>query len=194
VRDAIWDAAIDLFAHQGFDETTVEEIAEAAGVSRRSFFRYFSSKSDLMAEGIVNYAATLTGAIRGCPKTHSLSEVLRDTVLQVAEQSASHPRTRRIMEIAAKYPSAREAQISRMAELHESVAAAFALRCRQAQHLMPGVLAGLTLSVLSVTFRSWFAQGQQDISATARQVLATLNGLVCGDTGSAAKRSKRYGR
>src|SRR5437899_1533793 len=41
VRDAIWDAAIDLFAQEGFDETTVDDIARAAGVSRRSFFRYF---------------------------------------------------------------------------------------------------------------------------------------------------------
>src|SRR6266511_2162507 len=176
VRDAIWDAATDLFAEKGFEETTVDDIAQAAGVSRRSFFRYFSSKSDLMAQVIVSYATALTDAINACPPTYSLSEIFRETVLQVAQQSAAYPRTRKIMQIAAKYPAAREAQLSRMAELQDRVAEAFARRCRQTSEddLTPGVLAGLTLSVLSVTFRSWFEQGQQDISLTARQVFATL--------------------
>src|SRR6266851_630905 len=93
VRDAIWDAAIDLFAEKGFDETTVDDIAQAAGVSRRSFFRYFASKNDLMAHGMVNYGAELTAAIDACPQTYSLSEVFRETVLRVAQKSVAHPRT-----------------------------------------------------------------------------------------------------
>src|SRR5579863_3134491 len=62
VRDAIFDAATDLFAESGFDETTVDDIAEKAGVSRRSFFRYFSSKGDLMAYGVTGYGTYLTDA------------------------------------------------------------------------------------------------------------------------------------
>lgn len=183
VRDAIWDAATDMFAKKGFDETTVDDIARAAGVSRRSFFRYFSSKSDLMAEGIVSYGTALTDAINACPQTDSLSEVFRKTVLQVAQQSAAYPRTRKIMQIAAKYPTAREAQLSRLAELQDRVAGAFARRCRQASEddLTPSVLAGLTLSVLAVTFRSWFEKDQQDISITADQVFATLGRVMCAD-------------
>lgn len=181
VRDAIWDAATDLFAKKGFDETTVDDIAQAAGVSRRSFFRYFASKSDLMGQGIVSYGTTLTDAISACPETDSLSEVFRKTVHQVAQQSAAYPRTRKIMQIAAKYPTAREAQLSRMAELQDRVAGAFARRYRQGSQddLAPSVLAGLTLSMLGVTFRRWFEQGQQDISITAEQVFATLDRVMC---------------
>jgi AcrR family transcriptional regulator len=198
VRDAIWDAATHLFAEKGFDETTVDDIAQAAGVSRRSFFRYFSSKSDLMAQGIVSYATALADAINACPQTYSLSEILKETVLQVAQQSAAHPRTRKIMEIAAKYPAAREAQLSRLAELQDRVADAFARRCRQASEhdLTPGVLAGLTLSVLSVTFRSWFERGQQDISITASQVFATLDRLIADDRRPSRRnvRTRRFQR
>src|ERR1022692_4783948 len=49
VREIIWEAAIDLFEQKGYDETTVDEVAQAAGISQRSFFRYFATKGDLMA-------------------------------------------------------------------------------------------------------------------------------------------------
>jgi AcrR family transcriptional regulator len=177
----MWDAAIDLFAQKGFDETTVDDIAEAAGVSRRSFFRYFSSKSDLMAQGMVSYGAALTDAIEACPRTYSLMEILREVVLQVAQHSAAQPRTRQIMEIAARYPAARDAQITRVAEVQEQVAAAFARRGRTGSknEMTAHVLAGLTLSILSVTFRTWFDHRQPNIAVTVDQVLATLHGLVC---------------
>ena len=47
---AIQRAALELFEKQGYDATTVEEIAGAAGVSARTFFRYFESKIDLVIE------------------------------------------------------------------------------------------------------------------------------------------------
>jgi AcrR family transcriptional regulator len=183
VRNTMWDAAIDLFAQNGFDETTVDEIAEAAGVSRRSFFRYFSSKDDLMAQGMVNYGAIVTSAIEACPQTFSRSDILREVVLRVAQQSAAQARTRKIMEIAAKYPAAREAQVARIAEVQEQVAQAFARRCGTAagDKVTAHILAGLTLSILGVAFRTWFENGQQNISVTVDQILEALSGLLCED-------------
>jgi AcrR family transcriptional regulator len=179
VRSAIWDAATDLFAEQGYDETTVEDIAQKAGVSRRSFFRYFSSKSELMAYGVVGYGTFLTEVIEACPPEFSPSEVFRQTVFQVAEKCAAQPRSRKIMQIAAKYPAAREALQSRTPELQERVEKAFALRSQR--DLAPGMVAGLILSVLAVIFQAWFEQGEQDISVTAERVLGTLGQLVCSN-------------
>ena len=51
VRSALALAAMDLFAAQGFEATTVDQIADAAGVGRRTFFRYFRSKEDVVFPG-----------------------------------------------------------------------------------------------------------------------------------------------
>jgi AcrR family transcriptional regulator len=178
VRDSLWESAMQLFSQKGFEETTVEEIAVAAGISRRSFFRYFDSKNDLMAHGITNYAETLMEVIQSFPRSMPLREVFRATVLTVATQTAAHPRTRKIMEIAAGSPAAREAQLSRMSQLQDQVAHAYATRSSKKDPLAPGVLAGLTLSVLSVTFRAWFQNGDQDIRITTQQVFKTLGNLL----------------
>ena len=47
-RVELEQVALDLFARDGFDETTVDRIAEAAGVGRRTFFRYYASKNDVV--------------------------------------------------------------------------------------------------------------------------------------------------
>jgi AcrR family transcriptional regulator len=182
VRDTIWDAAMDLFAEKGFDETTVDDIAQAAGISRRSFFRYFSSKADLMAHGIGGYAALLAEAIDACPRALPLAEVVRQTVVQVARQSAAHPRTAKIMQIAATYPAARDAQWARMSELQDRVTRAFARRCGRTRRNdpAPALLGSMTISMLSVIFRLWFEHGRKDISPIADEVFATLGRLVCG--------------
>ena len=183
VRDAIWDAAVNLFSEKGFDETTVDDIAQASGVSRRSFFRYFSSKNDLMAHSIVSYGTALADAIHACPRTHSRSEVFRETVRTVAQQSAPGSRTRKIMRIAAKYPAAREAQLTRLAEIQEHVAEVFAERLGISSpgDPRPHLLAGLTLTALSATFRMWFHGDGQDIAVIADRVLDQLDELVCED-------------
>lgn len=180
VRDEIWDAAIRLFAERGFDETTADDIAQAAGVSRRSFFRYYASKDDLMAQGIVSYGVALIDAINTCPQAYSPSEVLRETVLQVAGQAVAHPGTRTIIEIATKYESARQAQLSRMGEVQKQVAETYERRLggRKRGDLRPEILAGLTLSLLDVALLSWFEGNGRDISAIVKQIFTNLSQLI----------------
>src|ERR1017187_831203 len=126
----IRDAAIDLFVEKGFDETTIDDIAQAAGISNRSFFRYFSSKSDLMGYGVLTYGAALTDVIGSCPKTYTPAQVVRQTVLKLAHLSAMYPRLRALLQITSKYPAARAAEFSCMAAVQKQVTDAFARRFR----------------------------------------------------------------
>lgn len=64
-RRALEDAALQLFARDGFDATTVEMIAAAANVSPRTFFRYFASKDEVVNPQREVRQAVLRDAVRG---------------------------------------------------------------------------------------------------------------------------------
>lgn len=177
-RDAILAAAIDLFAEKGFEETTVEDIAAAAGTSRRTFFRHFESKRDLMAHPVESYGGSIAGAIEGSPEGVGAGELFRRVVLEVAERTVADERTRKVMEIAARYPAAREAQLSRVAEVQDRVAEAFARRCGGG--VTAHVLAGLTLATLSATYRVWYVGGRGEIGAAAEEVLGEIGKIAGG--------------
>jgi AcrR family transcriptional regulator len=181
VRDAIWDAAIDLFIAKGFDAVTVDEIAQAAGVSRRSFFRYFSSKSDLMAQGVLLYGAMLRAAIEACPRSSSLREVVERATLEVAQQTAAQPRTRPIFRIAEASAAAREALISALPAIEDHVAAAFEARLRKGSKdpFKPRLLSALTLAILNVAVGSWCRNDREDISIIIKRAFSALEELAC---------------
>lgn len=177
VREALWAAAIDLFADKGFEETTIDDIVDAAGTSRRTFFRHFESKRDLMAHPILSYGASLTAAIQSSLSGSSTAELFRYVVLEVAQRTVSDPRMRKVMAIASKYPAAREAQLSRMAEVQDRLADAFAQRC--GNELTSHVLAALTLSALSLTYRVWFSKGKKDVASATQKVFAEFSSAIC---------------
>jgi AcrR family transcriptional regulator len=191
VKAAIWDAATDLFVEKGYDETTVDEIAVRAGISRRSFFRYFASKNDLMASATAEYAELLAVAIRACPAGSSVPEVVRRTVLQVAQQCTALPRTRKVMQILSAYPSATVALKSRAGELRQKVQEAFDSRGGAFRDLAPGVLAELTLAVLDIVFHFWFRQGEQDIGDAVDRVFATLGHMAFAELPGSRQRRRR---
>lgn len=193
VRDAIWDAAIDLFAKKGFDDTTVDDIAEAAGTSRRTLFRYFESKSDLLAQPVVSFGTELSEAIQSLPSSYSVEQAFRELVLRISRASISNPRTRQVMEIAAECPAARDAQVARMVEVQDKVVDAFSCRYKNKLNAVQArLLASLTLSLIGVVCHCWFENGEEDIAATVEQVFTTLSDLICGSANT--PRSKRVRR
>lgn len=187
VRDAIQDAAIGLFEERGFDHTTVDEIADRAGVSRRSLFRYFSSKSDLMAEEATRHGHELVAAIEACEAGLPVREVFRTAVRSVARETAGRARAARLMRVAAQCPAARSAQLSRMGEVQDAVAAAYARRTG-VDLAAAGILAGLTLSVLAVVFRCWLQQGEPEPGELVERILETAEEVLGGKTVAGTRR------
>jgi AcrR family transcriptional regulator len=66
-RQALRDAAHRLFAEKGFSQATIDDIAAAADVSRRTFFRYYDSKDDLLRSDVSDLLPVMLGALRARP-------------------------------------------------------------------------------------------------------------------------------
>jgi AcrR family transcriptional regulator len=178
VQDAIWDAAIDLFGRKGYDQTTVEEIVAEAGVSSRSFFRYFSSKSDLMARGVLEYGEAIVAAIDACPPSWPIARVFRHVVHEVAKRTAAVPRARKTIAVGTKYPAARAAELARLPEVQERIARHYAKRRGAGDDLTAGLVAGLTVHVIGVALLAWFARPDQNIEKTTTRALDALARLT----------------
>jgi len=83
-RAAIREAASQLFAHQGYDATTVREIAEAAGVTERTYYRYFEGKEGLLAEDALHRIELLCDAIRARPAAEPPLAAVEGAMLELA--------------------------------------------------------------------------------------------------------------
>jgi AcrR family transcriptional regulator len=87
------EAALALFLSKGFDETTVDEIAERAGVSRRTFFRYFESKEAAFFANMEGRLQTLRSLLaRRDPSEKGIDAVLR-AVIEVGDDYMAHRET-----------------------------------------------------------------------------------------------------
>lgn len=91
VRAELSARALELFAERGFDETTVDDIARAAGMSRRSFFRYFPAKEDAAFGAIdtmgQDVAREITARPVGEGPWECLHTVLREWELRINAQA-----------------------------------------------------------------------------------------------------------
>lgn len=90
-REAIERAARELFAAQGFEATTVRQIADAAGVTERTFYRYFDGKEGLIAADAGAWMDRLHAAIRARPADEPPLESVRRAAAQLARQIAASP-------------------------------------------------------------------------------------------------------
>ncbi|MER6028010.1 TetR family transcriptional regulator [Streptomyces sp. NPDC001851] len=81
-REALLRAALELFTTQGYEHTTVDEIAEAVGVSQRTFFRYFAGKEDAAFAVQAMTEEYFVAAVRARPAHEAPMEALRQAVLE----------------------------------------------------------------------------------------------------------------
>ncbi|MET8169696.1 TetR family transcriptional regulator [Streptomyces sp. NPDC005329] len=80
-RDALLRAAVELFTSQGYERTTVDEIAAAVDVSQRTFFRYFAGKDEAALALVEMTVERFVEAVRERPPHEPPMEALRQAVL-----------------------------------------------------------------------------------------------------------------
>jgi len=195
VRKAIFDAAIDLFIRNGFNETTIDQVAKTAGISQRSFFRYFATKADLLAYPIAAYGDVLVSGVAACAAGTDPLEVVRQAAVAGIEFSNSAPRTREIIEITAQNIAARQAHKAATVEVEIRLSDAYAARTKSASKLglEPRLLALLTLMVGDLAISSWFVGQAKDPSTALKNVFTKLTRIFCEPSTLPNAKTQRHG-
>ncbi len=178
VRDAIWNAAIDLFHAASFDDVTVDQIAVRAGVSRRTFFRYFSSKEDLMGSSARSYGNALMVAIANERSEYAPIDVAKRAILKVLHPYL--PSTERVIQIARQSASARNAQLHQAPMIQEALANAFAIRLNRGGSLCieDRILASITLFATGLSVEIWVEEKHRPLAEIVEDVFRRLS-RVC---------------
>jgi len=96
VRDELAEAALRLLAKQGFEETTVDELAAAAGVSRRTFFRYFASKEDVVISSVVVVTEGIVAEVAARPAEEPPAVAIREAVKIVTLEDFAEDRAKSV--------------------------------------------------------------------------------------------------
>ena len=157
-RRAIEQSALDLFEARGFDGTTVDEIAEAADISPRTFFHYFPSKEDVVLADYALRLESIVAALEASPAGQAPWAALRAAFLTVAADYESERdallRRFRIIQSTASV-AARNLQLQ--ASWEDAVTAAVSdwLQVNPATDLRPRLLAGAALAAMRASIRQW---------------------------------------
>jgi TetR/AcrR family transcriptional regulator, regulator of mycofactocin system len=176
-RRKLQQIALDLFSRRGYDEVTVEELAAAAGISRRTFFRYFRSKADATMGDFDGEVARLRAALEDSdPDLPVMDAVRRAVVAANVYEPQDLPGLRQLLELQSSHPALLAA-----ATLHyerwQAVIAEFAAGRLglAADDLMPQVMARTAFGAAFAGFVAWLRNGG-GLDAKLDQALATLAG------------------
>lgn len=159
-RQAVHEAALRLTVEHGFDQLTVEAVADAAGISRRTFSNYFTGKEDALLHGEEQQIRELVRAVRERPAEEGAWTALRAAVAQFAERVAPPEREWAVRtRLAMHHPSLLARQLANHAALERDLADAVAARPgRAADPVRPLVLAAAFLSSLRIAMRMWIEE------------------------------------
>jgi AcrR family transcriptional regulator len=167
-RLAIQDAALDLFAEQGFEGTTVEEIASRAEVSTATFFRYFGTKGEVIFGGSGYEHDALEGSIIGRPQTEDDLTAVRRAVQEGWLPLLDQDLVARQVRAAAKSPVLRGMSTELGVRFQDVIAGALARRRRlRAPDRKCRLTAAVVFAVFSNATNTWSRTGFREDLATA---------------------------
>lgn len=97
VRADLIQAALQLFGAKGFDATTIEDVVAAAGVSRRTFFRYFGSKEDVAFDWMREQGEYMLAVLMERPTKEDPFKSITHIFLKLAEYHDANPKRARFL-------------------------------------------------------------------------------------------------
>jgi mycofactocin system transcriptional regulator len=176
-QDHITDVALDLFTSRGFDEVSVDDVAQAAGIARRTLFRYYPSKNAIPWGDFDAYLDHMRDLLDEVPKDVPVSDALRSALLAFnnfddAETAIHRKRMRLILETATL-----QAHSMTMYAGWRGVVAAFVARRvgAKAEDLMPQTVAWTMLGVALSAYAHWLADESQSLAQLLGEAFDTVS-------------------
>jgi AcrR family transcriptional regulator len=173
-RDALTRAALELFVERGYDETTLAEIAEKAGVSTRTIFAYFPGKEDILFCTVQTMRGALAEALAERSEGMDALAALREFILASAHQKTELDH--KLGQVIARDPTLASHKRARMAELQEVLAAAIADDLGVGPNdLRPQVAAASLTAAFEVLERQ---DSERTTAPTADEIAAAIDPII----------------
>jgi len=168
--------ALRLFAARGFDEVTVEDIAAAAGIGRRTFFRYYRSKNDTVWGDFGGELQRMREVLAGYPRATPMMDALREAIVDFNRLDAAQvPWHRLRMRLILEVPALQAHSTLMYAEWRAVVAEFAADRLgRTADTLLPQVVAYACLGAAVAAYEQWLRQDGSDLADFLDEALRAL--------------------
>lgn len=168
--------SLRLFTEIGFEDTTVERIAAEAGVSRRTFFRYFDAKADVLWHAFDGEVRALRTAFSAVPAGLPLMDAIRLVVVGANRYRAEDvPELRTRMNLISSVPALQASAAHHYDAWERAVSEFAASRLGQsADSLFSLAIGRATLAVCRSAYDCWVERADADLTVYLDQVLGAL--------------------
>ncbi|MFI9310682.1 acyl-CoA-like ligand-binding transcription factor [Streptomyces triculaminicus] len=178
VANELTEAALQLLASKGFDAVTIDEIATTAGVSKRTFFRYFASKEDVVVQFLADMGADIRAELAARPAGERPAEALRHAVAVPIATCADHSdRALRVVQLILRTPALHARFLERQAQWRDDLAAELAHRLGLDPDggLYPRLAAGMALNAFDAVLDRWSgSDGGEDPNELIEHAFAVI--------------------
>jgi AcrR family transcriptional regulator len=167
-------SAMALYLARGYDDVTVAEIASAAGLTKRTFFRYFADKREVLFAGAEDFQARVVAAVQAVPARTAPVDAAVSALADASAQLVQYghcARARR--DLIASSTDLQERELIKMAALAAAVAGA--LRERGTQHALASMAAQAAVAAFTAAYDRWVdTEGTGDLTELLLQFLHDL--------------------
>jgi AcrR family transcriptional regulator len=175
-RGRLQQAAFELYAERGYDATTVAEIAERAGLTKRTFFRYFADKREVLFWGSADLQQLIVSTVAAAPpEAAPLDAVAAGLDAAAAMFVDRREHSARRQRIIAAHPELQERERIKLASLASAIADA--LRGRGVGDPAAILAAEAGVAVFRVSFERWVAS-ESDLAQVMRDSLDELRAVA----------------
>ena len=173
-------AALELFGERGFEHTTVAEIASRAGLTERTFFRYFTDKREVLFIGEGALEEVLVGAVAEAPASASPIEVVAGALLAMCGvMQDRREAARKRHAIIAANAELRERELIKLASLASSLTTS--LRARGVSAPIASLAGEAGIAVFRVAFERWVNEDADDLAVLVLESLDELKSVASGE-------------